>query len=158
MALCNRTKPDTHFTRPPRTATDFLPVLSGRVLFFFGRPVRISHRRLEAVRIGQNRTQKNRHATVWFDQTLCTKPIREKVWYSLLVSLFGLYRGIAMSPHVGPVAGFWLGWPRGRSGRERPRQGERGAYVGLEYATPHQSAARCGRLRGLSSIRKLIIG
>ena len=41
--------------------------------------------------ISQNRTQKNRHATVWFDQTLCTKLLLGKVWYSLLVSLFGLY-------------------------------------------------------------------
>lgn len=33
-------------------------------------------------------------------------------------------------------------------GGESPRQGERGAHVGLEYATPHPSAARCGSLKG----------
>ena len=41
--------------------------------------------------IRPNRTQKNSHATVWFDRTLCIKLNRERVWYSLLVLIFGLY-------------------------------------------------------------------
>ena len=53
-----------------------------------------------------------------------------------------------VAPTSAPVAGSWPVWPRGRSGSESPRQGKRGAHVGLEDATPHQSAARCGRLTG----------
>ena len=33
-------------------------------------------------------------------------------------------------PTSGPVAGSWPGLPHGRTGRESPRQGERGAHVG----------------------------
>ena len=98
----NRTKQDTHFTRPPRTATDNLPLLSGRVLFFSGRPVRIRHRRLEPERIRPNRTQKSRHATVWFDQTVYTKLNGKRVLSALLVSQFSLYGGIATSSSCRP--------------------------------------------------------
>ena len=55
--------------------------------------------------IRPNRTQKNSHATVWFDRTLCIKLILGKVWCSLLVLIFGLCRGIATFPHVGPCRG-----------------------------------------------------
>ena len=65
-------------------------------------------------------------------------------WYSFW-SLPG-YRHLA--PMSAPVAGTALGWARGRTGRESLRQGERGAHVGLEYATPLQSAARCGTMKG----------
>ena len=65
-------------------------------------------------------------------------------WYSFW-SLPG-YRHLA--PMSAPVAGTALGWARGRTGRESLRQGEGGAHVGLEYATPHQSAARCGTMKG----------
>ena len=103
------------------------------------------------VRTSQNRTPKNRHATVWFDRTLCTKLIREKVWYSLLVLLFGLYENIAMSPARRPLSRA-RSWNRhmvalGGKARDRANVG-RGAHVGIEYATPHQSAALCGTMTG----------
>ena len=63
--------------------------------------------------------------------------------------IFGLCEGIATSPprralsqalgRYGHVVGL---------GRESLRQGKRGAHVGLEDATPHQSAARCGTMKG----------
>ena len=140
MALCNWTKQDTHFTRPPRTATDFLPLLSGWVLFFSGRPVGISHSRLEAVRISQNRTRKNRHATGWFDRTLCTKLNGERVWYSILVFIFGLCGGIATTPPRRPLSRILgrYGYVVGLSGKGRDR-----ANVGLTWgwkeAAPSQA-------------------
>ena len=65
-------------------------------------------------------------------------------WYSFW-SLPG-YRYLA--PMSAPVAGSWSVWPHGRTEWESPRQGKRGAHVGLEDATPFQSAARCGTMKG----------
>ena len=70
-----------------------------------------------------------------------------------LVLTFGIHfwslRGYCHdAPSSAPVAGSWSVWLRGRSEQERPRQGKRGAHVGLEDATPHQSAARCGTMKG----------
>ena len=72
-----------------------------------------------------------------------------------LVLIFGLCGGIAISPprralsqalgRYGHVVGL---------GRESLRQGKRGAHVGLEDATPHQSAARCGTMKGYHPIAR----
>ena len=53
-------------------------------------------------------------------------------WYSFW-SLPG-YRHLA--PMSAPVAGTALGWARGRTGRESPRLGERGAHVGGKMRHP----------------------
>ena len=64
------------------------------------------------------------------------------------IGLWSLQRYRHVAPTSAPVADSCLGWARGRSGRKRPRQGKRGRHVGLEYATPHQSAAPCGTMAG----------
>jgi len=50
-------------------------------------------------------------------------------------SLWG-YRHVALTS--APVAGSWSVWPHGRTEWESPRQGKRGAHVGLEDATPYK--------------------
>ena len=80
--------------------------------------------------IRPNRTQKNSHATVWFDRTLCIKLILGKVWYSLLVLILGLCRGIATSPprrYLSRVLGRY-GHMVGLNGKARDR-----ANVGLTW-------------------------
>ena len=70
-------------------------------------------------------------ATVWFDRTLCIKLILGKVWYSLLVLIFGLCGGIASFPHVGPCRGLLVGMAArvaGLAGKARDR-----ANVGLTW-------------------------
>ena len=88
------------------------------------------------------------------EKQTCDRLIRPDFMYQTerkmsLVLTFGLCGGVTMSPprralsqalgRYGHVVGL---------GRESLRQGKRGAHVGLEDATPHQSAARCGTMKG----------
>ena len=52
------------------------------------------------------------------------------------------------APTLAPVAGTALERARGQTDWASLRQGKCGAHVGLEDATPHQSAARCGTMKG----------
>ena len=98
------------------------------------------------------------------EKQTCDRLVRPDFMYQTLgimslALIFGLcpgYRHVA--PTSAPVAGSWSVWPHGRTEWESPRQGKRGAHVGLEDATPHQSAARCGTMTGVSRFSSRNVG
>ena len=102
--------------------------------------------------IRPNRTQKNSHATVWFDRTLCIKLILGKVWYSLLVLIFGLCRGIATFPLVGPCRGHGTGMGTWSFRADKPATGQTWGSRGAERRDTPSKRRTVRKLEGVSRL------
>ena len=126
----NRIKPDIHFTRPPRTATDFFTGFVWLCLVFFGQT-----NKNQTLDVGNGKNQSKPDTDMRpFGSTRLYVP--NLCWKSLVLG-FGI---VFWYRHFGPCR--WLGagtgtWP------VKPTTGQTWALV---EATPHQSAARCGSL------------